>query len=186
MQENPYLPQWLIRVSPLWTEHIWLLLEPSPGPAASRGSVLVPWKVQLLQTFTVHLLNRPSAFSLKALLSSWTLIEVLGILWQSSESILIDLNFHCQGPRVKSLVGALRSHKLHSMDKKRRWFLSWKETFLFDFIILLWKRVSASVSAEPPSPGSADQQRWWSHLFRCWLPFWTPPTPDLYGYNYQK
>ena len=156
MQENPYLPQWLIRVSPLWTEHIWLLLEPSPGPAASGGSVLVPWKVQLLQTFTAHLLNRPSAFSLKALLSSWTLIEVLGILWQSSESILIDLNFHCQGPRVKSLVGALRSHKLHSMDKKRRWFLSCKETFLFYFIILLWKRVSVSVSAEPPSPGSVS------------------------------
>lgn len=78
-------------------------------------------------------------------------IEVLGILWQSSESILIGLELHCQGPRVKSLVGALRSHKLHSMDKKTL-ISFWKETFLFDFILLLWKRVSRPVSAEPPQP----------------------------------
>ena len=185
MQRILNLPQWLIRVSPPRTEHIRLLLEPSPGPAASGGSVLVPWKVQMLQTFTAQLLNRPSSFSLKALLSSWTLIDVKS--WEFPGSSMVETWAFTAKGTGSVLVGELNHTSCTARTKKKRcWLLSWKEALLFYFRILLSERVSASVSAEPPSPGSADQQRWWSHFFLCWLPFCAPPPPDLYGYNYQR
>ena len=176
MQRILNLPQWLIRVSPPRTEHIRLLLEPSPGPAASGGSVLVPWKVQMLQTFTAQLLNRPSSFSLKALLSSWTLIDVKS--WEFPGSSMVETWAFTAKGTGSILVGELNHTSCTARTKKKRcWLLSWKEALLFYFRILLSERVSVSVSAEPPSPGSADQQRWWSHFFLCWLPFCAPPHP---------